>query len=769
LKAIAIAIFYIPPMVFKLCISIVAVFTAVLLSILSCEKKVEQHDEVPAYETFRDIPGVTAFEIKAVEALQAKNDSFVYGSLLGTETFNGQNGKIEGYTALFCEHLTKVFGIKFKPVLYEWSDLIAGLANGNIDFTGELTANEKRRKTYYMTDAISERSVKYFHLKDAMPFSQISESRLLRYGFLDGAVTLGMVSLLSEDKFEPYFVPDHNAAYAALKSGEIDAFLDESNIEAVFDVYDDIVSTEVLPLIYSTVSLTTQKAELAPIISIVQKMLRRGYNAYSAEMHKRGRHEYTKTKLERYFNEEEREYMRQNPVVRFAAEFDNYPISFYNKYESQWQGVVFDALREVEMLTGLSFEVVNAPGTEWFNLFKMLEDGKVSIMSELIRSKDREGSFLWSETALMKDKHALISKLEFPDIGINDILYSKVGLIKGSARTELFKFWFPNHPNTVEFENTMDAFEALEHEKIDLLMASQNRLLFMTNYMEQPGYKVNILFEHPYETLLGFNKSEHVLRSIVEKTLQNIDTERIAERWEHKIYDYRIKFAETQFIWLTGSSILFLCIIILLFVLYEKNRSDGKRLEILVQKRTEELEEQRRLFEHMSLTDQLTKLPNRRNFDMRLDLEWRNAIRGQQAISILMLDIDNFKDYNDKYGHQKGDEILCAISKSISKTLKRSTDFVSRWGGEEFAILLSFTNAEGAFKVAELIRANIENLNVLLSDGVIVKLTVSIGVNTQVPGHKSLLDTFISDADKELYRAKEMGKNKVCSFNDVKN
>jgi diguanylate cyclase (GGDEF)-like protein len=712
-------------------------FAFMFLLSLSCEEKESQVNKSPFYESFLDIPGVTDFEIKAVEALKAKNVSFVYGQLLSTETFYGQNNEIKGYTALFCKHLSNLFQINFKPEIYEWGDLISGLANGNIDFTGELTANEKRRKTYYMTDAISERSVKYFHLKDTEAFSQIAASRPLRFGFLNGAVTLSMVSLLSQEKFEPFLIADHIEAYKALKSGQIDAFLDESSIEAHFDVYDDITSGEILPLIYSTVSLTTQKTELAPIISIVQKMLRRGYNVHLVEMQKQGRLEYVKSKLQRHFIEEELEYIRKNPVVPFAAELDNYPISFYNKHENQWQGVIPDVLREIEKLTDLSFEII--------------ESKKVSTVPEI-----------WSKTALMKDKHALISKLEYPDIGTNEILYKKVGLIKGTAHTELFKFWFPSHPNVVEFENATKAFKALELEDIDLLMASQNKLLLMTNYMEQPGYKVNVLFEYPYESYLGFNKGEQVLLSIVEKTLQQIDTDRISEIWEHKVYDYRVKFAETQFMWFIGSSVLFFCIIILLFILYEKNRSEGKRLEVLVQKRAAELEEQRKLLEHMSLTDQLTKLPNRRNFDMRLDLEWRNAIRSKHAISFLMLDIDNFKDYNDKYGHQKGDEILCIISKTISQTLKRSTDFVARWGGEEFAILLSFTDKEGAIKVAELVRANIEKTKIPLANGIISKLTVSIGINTQVPKQSSSMDAFISLADKELYRAKESGKNRVC-------
>jgi diguanylate cyclase (GGDEF)-like protein len=738
-------------------------FVAIFLLILSCEKNSNQHGEATIYKSFRDIPGITASEIEAIEALQAKKSSFVYGMLLNIESFNTQNGEIKGYAALLCDFLTELFGMSFKPAIYKWDDLIPGLANGSIDFTGELTANAERRKTYYMTDAIAERIVKSFRLKDAASISQIKISRLPRYGFLDGSVISNIVSSHSYDKFESFLLPSHNAVHDALISGQIDAFIDENAVEAIFDAYDDMVSIDFLPLIYNSVSLSTQKAELAPIISVVQKMLNSGYASHLPEMYKQGQLEYTKSKLERYFSDEELEYIRRNPVVSFAAEFDNYPTSFYNNYENQWQGIAFDVLKEMEKLTGLSFEIANDPYTEWPELLKMLEYGTVSMVSELIKTKDRAGYFLWSEIVLMRDKCALISKVEHPYIGTNEILHKKVGLIKGTAYAELFKIWFASHPNTTEFENVSGAFQALESKQIDLVMTSQNTLLAITNYMEQPGYKINILFDRSFESSFGFNKNEYILRSIVDKTLKQIDVEKIYEKWKRKTFDYRVKLAKSYALWFACSSFLLFCIIILLFILYKKNRTEGKRLENLVQKRTMELHEQRKLLEHLSLTDQLTKLPNRRNFDIRLELEWRTAMRKKQQVSILMLDIDYFKDFNDKYGHLQGDEALCIIAKIIERMLKRSSDFAARWGGEEFAILLPDTDADGALRLAESIRENVEKANIPLADGAIAKLTISIGINTHIPEQGSSLEAFISVSDEELYKAKETGRNRVCA------
>ena len=176
---------------------------------------------------------------------------------------------------------------------------------------------------------------------------------------------------------------------------------------------------------------------------------------------------------------------------------------------------------------------------------------------------------------------------------------------------------------------------------------------------------------------------------------------------------------------------------------------------------------QMRTIERLSMTDQLTEIPNRRSFDSRLTMEWRRAMRERTPISLLMLDVDKFKTYNDIYGHQQGDVILCAVAKSLQNDLKRPGDFAARWGGEEFAALLANTDMPGAIEVAERVRANVENLHLTgAKDGQTpantAPITISIGVATQTPDPTSSLDLFISAADTALYAAKKAGRNRVC-------
>lgn len=166
----------------------------------------------------------------------------------------------------------------------------------------------------------------------------------------------------------------------------------------------------------------------------------------------------------------------------------------------------------------------------------------------------------------------------------------------------------------------------------------------------------------------------------------------------------------------------------------------------------------------MGNTDQLTGIPNRRNFDNRLNLEWNRAVREHAPISVLLLDVDKFKNYNDTHGHQQGDIALKAVANVLKHSVKRSIDFAARWGGEEFVVLLPDTNNHGALTVAEKIRKEIEKAMIHCADESGAHVTVSIGVNTQTPAPDSQLSVFISEADSALYLAKARGRNRVCRY-----
>ncbi|SDC57081.1 GGDEF domain-containing protein [Paraburkholderia lycopersici] len=166
----------------------------------------------------------------------------------------------------------------------------------------------------------------------------------------------------------------------------------------------------------------------------------------------------------------------------------------------------------------------------------------------------------------------------------------------------------------------------------------------------------------------------------------------------------------------------------------------------------------------LAATDPLTKLNNRRTLDQRLQIEWNHALREQRPLSVLFVDVDRFKLFNDTYGHVAGDDVLATVARCVASATRRSVDLVARYGGEEFMAVLPDTGHDGAVQVAETIRANVEALGIGNPGSETGRVTVSIGCATCVPSNDGSPDRLVSIADEQLYRAKSSGRNQVQSI-----
>ncbi|WP_419711802.1 diguanylate cyclase domain-containing protein [Pseudomonas sp. NFX224] len=161
-------------------------------------------------------------------------------------------------------------------------------------------------------------------------------------------------------------------------------------------------------------------------------------------------------------------------------------------------------------------------------------------------------------------------------------------------------------------------------------------------------------------------------------------------------------------------------------------------------------------------SDGLTGLSNRRHFDEYMELEWRRALREQSQLSLLMIDVDYFKTYNDTFGHLEGDEALRKVAAAIRDASARPSDLPARYGGEEFALVLPSTSQGGARLMAEKLRMTVEALKIPhISPAEGASLTISIGLSTITPQTGSNCRDLISAADKGLYLAKHNGRNQV--------
>lgn len=174
------------------------------------------------------------------------------------------------------------------------------------------------------------------------------------------------------------------------------------------------------------------------------------------------------------------------------------------------------------------------------------------------------------------------------------------------------------------------------------------------------------------------------------------------------------------------------------------------------------LKESNKKLKNISITDALTGLTNRRHFDIVLANECKACCRSNKMLSLIFIDIDFFKNYNDNYGHQKGDDCLKNVAEALCQCIKRPRDIVARYGGEEFVVVLPETDSAGTMKLAEQVRASIEELKIphgfsKVSDVV----TISLGVVTLLPSGEKNFSELVELADIALYEAKNQGRNKV--------
>ena len=186
-------------------------------------------------------------------------------------------------------------------------------------------------------------------------------------------------------------------------------------------------------------------------------------------------------------------------------------------------------------------------------------------------------------------------------------------------------------------------------------------------------------------------------------------------------------------------------------------------IRVSLESANQELDDLRDAYKRLSEIDELTRLGNRRKFEMELSRGVALASRLNLPLSLMMLDIDHFKAVNDLHGHEAGDQYLATLGRILAGAVRKGEDFATRFGGEEFALLLSNTSIEGALILGERIRSETESLRLPNSGAPTGIVTVSIGIAVLMPGQPGAAKTLVARADRALYRARRAGRNRTLA------
>ena len=295
-------------------------------------------------------------------------------------------------------------------------------------------------------------------------------------------------------------------------------------------------------------------------------------------------------------------------------------------------------------------------------------------------------------------------------------------------------FLFSEKKNRLLVENALDGIITIDDKGAILTFNPAAEIIFGYSMHELVGANISQLMPEPDSSQHDGYLAKYLETGI--KTIIGLSREVSGVKKDGTVFPLEINVSEMN--WDGGKE----------FIGIVRDISQRKLLEEKLQR--------------LSILDGLTEIGNRRHFDETLDREWKRAMRDQIPLSLIMLDIDYFKLYNDSYGHQKGDTCLKQVAKALEDCVQRPADLVARYGGEEFVVILPETTVQGASKLAESIRLYIENLKLEhAKNSASPYVTVSLGVATLIPERGTHCEQLISNADRLLYHAKENGRNQV--------
>ena len=534
--------------------------------------------------TYRDIPGITKEEISAIEEIKLSRQKFSFGVKPSAERFVLPDGNAAGFTPKLCELLSMLFGIQFVEEVNSLEYLENGLENDSIDFICEYIPAAEQKVTYYITNPIAERKLGFFTYKDSIYLEENSSLDGLNLGFFDNTrVAKAINHIYPELKFNEVPMKNSSEAVVMLQDGTIDAFILDINDSYYFSDYDFIRFREIFPLINTPLSIYTMNSKYEPVISVINKYIKAGGAGNIYELYHKGNLEYYRQFFINMLKDEEREYLfsliNSGSSVPIALESNNYPVCFYNDKEKEYQGIAPDIIDEISNLTNIRFEVVTNKETSWGEMLDKLMSGEVAFISELLYSEERKNNFLWSERYFTSN-YALLSKFDYPNLEMFQVNHAKVGVGRQSAYEEIYNFFFPDNSNLIYYNSREEGLEALEKNDIDLFMASENTLLALRNYHENPYYKTNILFNSPVvESYFGFNKNEEILCSIFREAQAYIGTRRIIKDWTDRVYDYSRSMTEIRYFYALVFAFILLFGFIVISVFSLKNSRLKKYFE----------------------------------------------------------------------------------------------------------------------------------------------------------------------------------------------
>lgn len=441
-----------------------------------------------------------------------------------------------------------------------------------------------------------------------------------------------------------------------------------------------------------------------------------------------------------FLNQKEKDYLINKKVINMCVDPDWMP---FEKLENKKHiGIAADIFKIIKKSTDIDIKLMKT--RTWTESLEFAQQRKCDILSLIMSTTERK-KYLNFTTPYLKIPIVMATKLDVAFVNdFHSLKGKKLGITKGYAFAEILKTSFPDL-TIVDVQNINDGLTKVVQGDLYGYVGTLASIgyAFQTKFTGE--LKIAGKFDGTWDLSVGVRNDDDVLLGILQKAINDIDKnvqQQVLNNWLAINY---VKGVDYTLLLQTIGAFTLVLLIVLFF--YMKQLKLQKQLELLAS------------------TDPLTKLYNRRYFSDMSEHIFDLAKRNKTDLSLIMLDIDDFKAINDAYGHKVGDDVIVSIAKLL-QTFSRKSDIACRFGGEEFILLLPETCLSGAAVIAEKIRTQIQNSAIKLNTSKDIKFTSSFGIAEVDAFNDKNIETVINRADDALYEAKESGKNKVCVYKD---
>lgn len=452
--------------------------------------------------------------------------------------------------------------------------------------------------------------------------------------------------------------------------------------------------------------------------------------------------------------QEEKQYLKENPIIKYTSDPNWLPYEAYDK-NGNHIGVISDILKLIEEKIDVEFEVI--VNESWDEALSLAASNKIDMITSDPSDKVLKQNFNYISSYLknsivivMRNDNKYISNLNY----ISD---KKIAVVEEYGYIPDLKLAYPDI-DFIYVQSIKDGLEGVSKGKFDVFLSSIASATYNISNLALGNLSIVGKTDVDMKVTFFVHKNKEILLHIINKVSSSFgaaEINKIMDKWIVKDYVEKIDYR------LIIEIVIVFSILILISLFWNTKLAISKnRIEDLNLKLEEKVEE----LEHLSITDGMTDLYNRRHFDVIFEQELHRCQRNKNTLVFTLFDVDKFKQYNDTYGHDRGDKVLISIAQVMKSVVHRANDFVFRVGGEEFCLITSEINEEEASSYINSLRQKIEDLHIEHELNPASKyVTASFGLIILNFENKKdfTVDEIYKMADNALYRAKESGRNKI--------